>query len=99
MPKALRTAAVSAAGPIPDDIETRRIFALIGKPLTRMEFSDNGEVYLEFNPFGSITVRPRFDQEILTSIRTSGDTIKPPRTSVPEPAKSDAANTEEKGPS
>lgn len=61
-------AVVSAEGATPDNEETRRVQFLIGKPLSRLEFRGDGEVYLEFDPFGSITIRPTFDQEVLTSI-------------------------------
>jgi len=61
-------AVISAEGAVPDNQETRRVRYLIGKALTRLEFRNDGEVYVEFDPFGSITIKPRFDQEILTSV-------------------------------
>ncbi len=61
-------AVISAEGATPEDEQTRRLRYLIGKPLTRLEFRNDGTVYLEFDPFGSITIKPRFDQEITASV-------------------------------
>jgi hypothetical protein len=70
-------AVISAEGAIPDNEETRRVRFLIGKQLSRLEFRGDGEVYLEFDPFGSITIRPTFDQEVLTSINPALPSSRP----------------------
>ncbi len=40
----------------PDDAEARRMQRLIGKPLTRFEILQDGSVYIEFDPHGSINI-------------------------------------------
>lgn len=49
----------------PRNEDTLRILALIGKPLTRVEISDTGEMYFEFGEFGCIVTRPKFGLETL----------------------------------
>ena len=61
-------AVVTDAEISPDNPETRRIRALIGKPLTRVEFFQTGTVFFEFEPYGSITVRPNFEQVVHVSV-------------------------------
>ncbi len=61
-------AVVSNHGATPENQETNRMFKLIGKRLTLIEVRENGEVYLEFDPFGSITIGPKVEQEIHTSV-------------------------------
>ncbi len=50
-------AVISDHGATPDTDETRKMASLIGKRLTMIEIRDEGEVYLEFNPYGAITVK------------------------------------------
>jgi hypothetical protein len=52
----------------PVNEETLRISRLIGKALTRVEIREGGIVMLEFDPHGSITIRPQFGQEVVTSL-------------------------------
>jgi ribosome maturation factor RimP len=51
-----------------DNDETKRMSKLIGKQLTKIEIVD-GNVYLEFDSFGCITVIPRMTVEVVTSVR------------------------------
>lgn len=52
----------------PDNAETRSFLSLIGRPLTRIEFREHGEVYLEFEPYGSLTIRPELTQSVHASL-------------------------------
>lgn len=48
--------------------ETDLIASLIGKALTRVEIRDEGEVYLEFDHHGSMTIQPSFKQDVFTRL-------------------------------
>jgi hypothetical protein len=65
-------AVVSDHGATPENEETARMSKLIGKRLTLIEVRENGEIYLEFNPHGSITISLKVQQEILTSVVSEG---------------------------
>jgi translation initiation factor IF-1 len=57
---------------VPANEETLRISRLIGRVLTRVEIREGGVVMLEFDPHGSITIRPEFRQEVVTSLNPFG---------------------------
>lgn len=59
---------VSDRGAIPENEETRKIFALIGKPLTLVEIRAGGVLYLEFDPHGSMTFQVHVGITLATSI-------------------------------
>lgn len=52
----------------PDNPETRQMFGLIGQRLTRIELREAGEVFLEFEPYGSLTISPKLTQEVCASL-------------------------------
>ncbi len=65
-------AVVSNHGATPENEETDRMLKLIGKRLTLIRVLENGQVYLEFDIYGSITISPKVEQEIQTSIAPEG---------------------------
>ena len=56
-PEEKPVAVITALACVPQDEETERFRKLIGCPLTRIELREGGAVYLEFDPYGSITIK------------------------------------------
>ena len=53
-----------------DNPETRRMQRLMGKPLTRFEILKDGSVLIEFDPHGSISIKPVWDINASVAPRT-----------------------------
>ncbi len=56
----------------PRNEDTERLLKLIGKSLTRVEIED-GSVYVEFDPFGSIRITTRNVMDVDCSLRNAGE--------------------------